>query len=159
MVSFFKTSLQNIIAVQSHSALSQEDTNRLNWLFGNAQLLDATEINERFVGPRREMITPWSTTAVEITQNMGIEGILRIEEYFSADPSQEHDPMLQRVYDQLNQKVFDIDVEPEPIYLIDDIAAYNEQEGLALSQEEIDYLDGVSKKMNRKLTDGEVFGF
>ena len=106
MISFFKTSSQNIIAVQSISALSQEDTNKLNWLFGNAALLDATEINEHFVGPRREMTTPWSTTAVEITQNMGIEGIVRIEEYFSADPSQEHDPMLQRVYDQLNQDVF-----------------------------------------------------
>ena len=159
MISFFKTQSQNIIAVQSGSALSQEDTNKLNWLFGNAKLLDATEINEHFVGPRREMITPWSTSAVEITQNMGIEGILRIEEYFPTNPSYEHDPMLQRVYDQLNQKMFDIDVEPEPIYLIDDIAAYNQQEGLALSQDEIDYLEGVSKKMNRKLTDGEVFGF
>ena len=159
MISFFKTQSQNIIAVQSGSALSQEDTNKLNWLFGNAKLLDATEINEHFVGPRREMITPWSTSAVEITQNMGIEGILRIEEYFATDPSCEHDPMLQRVYEQLNQTVFDIDVEPEPIYLIDDIAAYNQQEGLALSQDEIDYLDGVSVKMNRKLTDGEVFGF
>ena len=159
MISFFKTQSQNIIAVQSGSALSLEDINKLNWLFGNAQLLDATEINEHFVGPRREMITPWSTSAVEITQNMGIEGILRIEEYFATDPSCEHDPMLQRVYEQLNQTVFDIDVEPEPIYLIDDIAAYNQQEGLALSQDEIDYLDGVSVKMNRKLTDGEVFGF
>jgi phosphoribosylformylglycinamidine synthase len=27
------------------------------------------------------MITPWSTNAVEITQNMGIEGIIRIEEF------------------------------------------------------------------------------
>ena len=159
MISFFKTPSHNIIAVQSQAALSQEDINRLNWLFGNAQMVDATKIDEHFVGPRREMITPWSTCAVEITQNMGIEGVLRIEEYFPADPSHEHDPMLQRQYYELNQQIFDIDVEPEPIYQIDDIAEYNKQEGLALSQEEIDYLDGVSKKMNRKLTDGEVFGF
>ena len=159
MISFFKTQSQNIIAVQSHSAFSQEDINKLNWLFGNAEKLDATQIDEHYVGPRREMITPWSTTAVEITQNMGVEGVVRIEEYFLADASKEHDPMLQRVYEKLDQNVFDIDVEPEPIYFIDDIAAYNQQEGLALSQEEIDYLEGVSKKMNRKLTDGEVFGF
>ena len=159
MISFFKTQSQNIIAVQSHSAFSQEDINKLNWLFGNAEKLDATQIDEHYVGPRREMITPWSTTAVEITQNMGVEGVVRIEEYFLADASKEHDPMLQRVYEKLDQNVFDIDVEPEPIYFIDDIAAYNQQGGLALSQEEIDYLEGVSKKMNRKLTDGEVFGF
>lgn len=159
MISFFKTPSQNIIAVQSQSALSQENIDKLNWLFGNAKLVDASYLKDSFVGPRREMITPWSTSAVEITQNMGIEGVLRIEEYFSIDSSYEHDPMLQRVYDELNQQMFDIDIEPEPIYHIDDIASYNQQEGLALSQEEIDYLDGVSKKMNRKLTDSEVFGF
>ena len=159
MISFFKTPSQSIIAVQSQPALSQEDISKLNWLFGNAEMLDATQINEHFVGPRRELITPWSTTAVEITQNMGIEGIVRIEEYFPTDPSEEHDPMLQRVYDELNQQVFDIDIAPEPIYHIDDIAEYNKKEGLALSQDEIDYLDGVSKKLNRKLTDSEVFGF
>ena len=159
MISFFKTPSQNIIAVQSQSALSQENIDKLSWLFGNAKLVDASYLKDSFVGPRREMITPWSTSAVEITQNMGVEGVLRIEEYFSIDSSYEHDPMLQRVYDELNQQLFDIDIEPEPIYHIDDIASYNQQEGLALSQEEIDYLDGVSKKMNRKLTDSEVFGF
>ena len=159
MISFFRTPSQNIIAVQSHSALSQEDISKLNWLFGNAEMLDATQINEHFVGPRREMITPWSTGAVEITQNMGVEGIVRLEEYFPTDPSEDHDPMLQRVYDSLNQQIFDIDIEPEPIYHIDDIAAYNKTEGLALSQDEIDYLNGVSQKMSRKLTDSEVFGF
>ncbi|HZJ80097.1 MAG TPA: phosphoribosylformylglycinamidine synthase, partial [Dysgonamonadaceae bacterium] len=159
MISFFKTPSQNIIAVQSQSALSQENIDKLNWLFGNAKLVDASYLKDSFVGPRREMITPWSTSAVEITQNMGVEGVLRIEEYFPIDSSYEHDPMLQRVYEELNQQLFDIDIEPEPIYHIDDIASYNQQEGLALSQEEIDYLDGVSKKMNRKLTDSEVFGF
>ena len=30
---------------------------------------------------------------------------------------------------------------------------------MALNPEEVDYLEGLSKKLNRKLTDGEVFGF
>jgi phosphoribosylformylglycinamidine synthase len=37
-----------------------------------------------FVGPRAAMITPWSTNAVEITQNMGIKDIIRIEEFTSS---------------------------------------------------------------------------
>lgn len=62
-----------------------------------------------YVGPRREMITPWSTNAVEITQNMGISGILRIEEYFPvASGNAEHDPMLQRIYNGLTQDIFKI---------------------------------------------------
>lgn len=106
------------------------------------------------------MITPWSTNAVEITQNMGLEGISRIEEYFPvANGNAEHDPMLQRMYDGIDQKIFEIDKKPDPIVYIDDIVAYNAQEGLALSDEEVKYLNDLSKKLGRKLTDSEVFGF
>ena len=42
---------------------------------------------------------------------------------------------------------------------IEDIRAYNQQEGLALNEDEISYLEGLSKKLNRRLTDSEVFGF
>ncbi|HBL33306.1 MAG TPA: phosphoribosylformylglycinamidine synthase, partial [Porphyromonadaceae bacterium] len=159
MIAFFRTPSRSMIAVEVPSALSQESIEKLVWLFGEAELLDSTQIDERFIGPRREMITPWSTCAVEITQNMGISGITRIEEYFPAQHDTTYDPMLQRMYDRLDQTIFSIDKKPEPIIYIDDIAAYNEQEGLALSPEEVDYLNGVSAKMNRKLTDSEVFGF
>jgi phosphoribosylformylglycinamidine synthase len=159
MIAFFKTPSRSIVAVEAEPALSQETVAKLIWLFGEAEPLDSTQIDERFIGPRREMITPWSTCAVEITQNMGISGITRIEEYFPAQHDTTYDPMLQRMYDRLDQTIFSIDKKPEPIIYIDDIAAYNEQEGLALSPEEVDYLNGVSAKMNRKLTDSEVFGF
>lgn len=97
---------------------------------------------------------------VEITQNMGLEGISRIEEYFPvANGNAEHDPMLQRMYDGIDQKIFEIDKKPDPIVYIDDIVAYNAQEGLALSEEEVKYLNDLSKKLGRKLTDSEVFGF
>ncbi|MCE6983316.1 hypothetical protein EI534_39415, partial [Pseudomonas frederiksbergensis] len=92
-------------------------------------------------GPRREMITPWSTNAVEITQNMSLTGISRIEEYFPVKSEDaEHDPMLQRMYKGLDQTIFTVNHEPEPIKHVDDIEKYNEEEGLALSPEEIEYL-------------------
>src|SRR5690606_9657944 len=50
-------------------------------------------------------------------------------------------------------------IEPEPIREIDDIAAYNIEEGLSLSDEEVDYLHQLSQRLGRKLTDSEVFGF
>ncbi|MEE3227308.1 MAG: phosphoribosylformylglycinamidine synthase, partial [Bacteroidota bacterium] len=40
-----------------------------------------------------------------------------------------------------------------------DIQAYNEQEGLALSEEEVAYLESVAERIGRPLTDSEVFGF
>ena len=160
MVSFFQTPSKNIIAVQTNSSLNADFIQRLTWAFSGATLLEAENVPGFFVGPRREMITPWSTNAVEITQNMGIDGIIRIEEFFPVDTNDaKHDPMLQRIYDGLNQEVFNIYKQPEPIIEIDDIEAYNKQEGLALSEDEIEYLNEVSKRLNRKLTDSEVFGF
>lgn len=159
MIVFFRTASRRIIAVETSMPFSEESGQRLKWLFGNAEMLDSAEIDERFIGPRREMITPWSTCAVEITQNMGIKGVTRIEEFIPANDDGEYDPMLQHMYEKLDQKIYTIDKVPDPIIYIDDIAAYNEKEGLALSDEEIAYLNALSKKMNRKLTDSEVFGF
>ncbi len=159
MVSFFLNSAKNIIAVETSSPIESSDIQKLKWLFDEAQLVESTEIQGHFVGPRKEMVTPWSTNAVEITQNMGITGIIRIEEYFSAEQDSKYDPMLQQSYNGLGQTLFTIDKKPDPILEIDDIAAYNAKEGLALSSEEIDYLNGLSAKLNRKLTDSEVFGF
>ncbi|MDR3251395.1 MAG: phosphoribosylformylglycinamidine synthase [Tannerella sp.] len=160
MIYFFQSSSKATLAVESASELSPVDTDKLVWLFSGAKPVKSHDIEGRYVGPRREMITPWSTNAVEITQNMGLTGISRIEEYFPA-PSGEakYDPMLQHVYDGLGQNIFSVDKKPDPIVYIDDIAVYNREEGLALSSEEVNYLNGVGKKLDRKLTDSEVFGF
>lgn len=160
MVSFFQSPSKNIIAVQSSQILSAEYLSRLVWAFSEANLLETQTVSGFFVGPRREMVTPWSTNAVEITQNMGIEGIIRIEEYFPVSSKDAaHDPMLQHIYEGLNQEIFTINKQPDPIIEIEDIASYNKQEGLALSDDEIEYLNEVSTRLGRKLTDGEVFGF
>ncbi|TKG91552.1 phosphoribosylformylglycinamidine synthase [Puteibacter caeruleilacunae] len=160
MILFFQGNNGNIISVDSRQNLSNDDISKLVWLFGDARQIDSAELEGWFVGPRKEMITPWSTNAVEITQNMGIDGIFRIEEYFQVESEDaKFDPMLQAMYHNLDQDLFKIDKEPEEILYINDIAAYNEQEGLALSSDEITYLEEVAEKLGRKLTDSEVFGF
>ena len=160
MILFFKPPSGNIIAVSAGKELSPDELKRLSWLFGNAGFLGTEKVEGTFIGPRREMITPWSTNAVEITQNMAVTGIGRIEEYApAAGDNPAHDPMLQRVYHGLDQEIFTVHHEPEPVREIDDIAAYNVQEGLALSAEEVAYLENLSHNLGRKLTDGEVFGF
>ena len=160
MILFFKTPQQSIIATQVDHQLNQEEVKELCWLYGEAELLGDETLEGYFVGPRREMVTPWSTNAVEITQNMGLSGILRIEEYFPAvSEDAEHDEMLQRMYKGLNQDIFTINIQPEPIKHVDNLEEYNEQEGLALSPEEIEYLHGLEKQNGRPLTDSEIFGF
>ena len=149
-----------VYAVHYKESENPLDVSKLEWLFSGAKKVQSDSLESFFVGPRREMITPWSTNAVEITQNMGISGILRIEEFTRVeDEKAAFDPMLQAFYKGLNQDTFTIDKKPDPIVYIEDIRAYNQQEGLALNEDEISYLEGLSKKLNRRLTDSEVFGF
>ena len=160
MIRFFQTPQKSVIATEIDHALSEQEIKELTWLYGEATLLDADKLDGFFVGPRREMVTPWSTNAVEITQNMGLKGISRIEEYFPvASQDTDHDPMLQRMYNGLNQSIFTINIKPEPIKYVDNLEEYNEKEGLALSPEEIEYLHGLEKQNGRPLTDSEIFGF
>ena len=160
MILFFRTPQKSVIATQVDHQLSSEEIHELSWLFGNAALENASTLEGWYVGPRREMITPWSTNAVEITQNMNLHGIARIEEYFPVSGEDaEHDPMLQRMYNGLNQDIFTVNIEPAAIQYVEDLESYNEAEGLALSPAEIEYLHGVEKQLGRQLTDSEVFGF
>lgn len=158
--SFFRTPSQSVIATEADHQLNNEEIKELCWLYGDATLVEDNCLSGYFVGPRREMITPWSTNAVEITQNMNLNGISRIEEYFPVSSKDaDHDPMLQRMYDGLDQSIFTVDHKPEPIKHVDNLEEYNEQEGLALSPEEIEYLHKIEKELGRPLTDSEIFGF
>ena len=151
---FFRTSGLSVIATQVDHQLTQEEIDKLCWLYDGATLIDTPTLEGNFVGPRREMITPWSTNAVEITQNMALCGISRIEEYFGVDSDEpDYDPMLQRLYKGLDQDIFTVNIQPAPIQIIENLEEYNEQEGLALSPEEIEYLHKVEGQLGRKLTD------
>ncbi len=160
MILFFGDASEKIFAVQTPAALPPEDVQKLTWLFGNQPLIEAKAIDGPFIGPRAAMISPWSTNAVDITQNMGIRSLQRIEEFVKiSEGDHGFDPMLTQRFEVLDQRVYAIDVVPEPIKEIDDIQAYNEAEGLALSMEEVHYLEGVATRIGRPLTDSEVFGF
>ncbi len=159
MIHFFSHSTGSVYAVQIDAPLSEESIQKLTWLFGNSQSLSDTELSAKYLGPRAAMITPWSTNAVEITQNMGISGIVRIELFEFHDGGHGFDPMISQVYDGLDQNIYTISVTPEAVLQITDIAAFNQQEGLSLSDEEVKYLENLAAKLERPLTDSEVFGF
>ncbi len=160
MIHFFGNVNSEVFAVQTAEELSAETISKLTWLFANQPKIEQASIDAFFIGPRAAMITPWSTNAVEITQNMGIDGIVRIEAFKAVtEDYSAFDPMISEKYSGLHQDIFTIDIQPAPILIIEDITAYNQQEGLALNAEEIEYLEGISKKIGRPLTDSEVFGF
>ena len=159
MISFFQTNHKTIYAVQSEKIIPIEGISKLEWLFGNAKLVSEEKIKNNYIGPRAAMVSPWSTNAVEITQNMGLESINRIEKYMLEDSISNFDPMLNQRFKTLSQDLFEINIVPEEISYIENIDKYNAKEGLSLNLEEIDYLNNVSKEIGRKLTDSEIFGF
>jgi len=160
MILFFITPQKSVVATEVDHKLTNDEVNELSWLYGEAKLAEGDKLEGYFVGPRREMVTPWSTNAVEITQNMSLKGISRIEEYFPVSSKDaDHDPMLQRMYDGLDQQIFTVNHQPEPIKHVENLEEYNEQEGLALSKEEIEYLHKIEGELKRPLTDSEIFGF
>ena len=169
MIHFFENQSKTIFVVhtseselaeQMQNEIAIEDISKLNWLFADSNKIEKSVLTDFFVGPRATMVTPWSTNAVEITQNMGISGIIRIEEFQRVAPDfTDFDPMLSQKYTELNQEIFTINIKPEAIINIDDIAAYNQSEGLSLSPDEVEYLDNLATKLGRKLTDSEIFAF
>ncbi len=160
MIHFFGDVATKVFAVQTAQEIAPKDIEKLTWLFGNQPKINMASLDAFFVGPRAAMVTPWSTNATEITQNMGIEGIIRIEEFHVVEEAHtDYDPMLLQKYDGLDQNIYTISITPEPILEIEDIAGYNAQEGLALNEDEVGYLENLSQKLGRKLTDSEVFGF
>ena len=159
MIYFFGLPQEDIFAVETKKSLSAEAKQKLQWLFGDLPSIDPKNLSGSFFGPRATMITPWSTNAVEITQNMGIEGISRIEKYTPEAKSNVIDYMLVQNFKGLNDQIFETEITPEKVNLIDNIAEFNTKEGLALNEDEVDYLEALSKQLKRQLTDSEVFGF
>ncbi|MDC0593186.1 phosphoribosylformylglycinamidine synthase [Flavobacteriaceae bacterium] len=158
MILYFKDKFETIFAVDSSIELNEIDLKKLEWLFV-AKHINKSSINSNFIGPKKTMISPWSTNAVEISENMAISGILRIEKFTPKKSDNDFDPMLSEEYPILDQKLFKTSVSPKPIIEIEDISDYNLKQGLALNKEEINYLNELSNKLERKLTDSEVFGF
>jgi phosphoribosylformylglycinamidine synthase len=160
MIVFYQVTPKSYYALKLKAPLGAADREKLSWLFGDCEPVPGEMLPGSFIGPRREMITPWSTNAVEITRNMGIRGVERIESFMlTGDAEAPFDPMLQERYQNLDQQLFTVSRKPEPVTFIHDISAYNKSEGLALSDDEIEYLEEVSHKIRRKLTDSEVYGF
>ncbi len=158
MLTFFRKDSERLVyVIKSQKPLGNADIEKFRWLFNGYDEVSTSKIEGKFIGPRREMVTPWSTNAVEITLNMGIQNLERIEVFRPDDGK--IDPMLETRYNGLEPNIFDQNREPEPIKSIDKIEEYNEQQGLALNFEEVRFLKYISKKIGRKLTDSEIFGF
>lgn len=156
----FFAAADTVYLVQSRIPLTAAEQETLTWALQAKPLTEQT-VKGTYVGPRKEMISPWSSNAADIAHNMGIASVTRIESFRKAEDA-EHpvfDPMLEMVYRGLHTDALTITDEPQPDAFVEDIRKTNADEGLALSDGEIEFLEAACKKLGRKLTDSELYGF
>ena len=112
MILFFGDTSVQVFAVKCSDTIPHPQIEKLSWLFGNQPQLEAPTVFGDFYGPRATIVTPWSTNAVEISQNMGIQGIERIEFFEAKDLVKNADPMLVTSYKSLTQSLFYVEILP-----------------------------------------------
>jgi phosphoribosylformylglycinamidine synthase len=124
--------------------------------------------------PRPGTISPWSSKATDIARNCGLAGVLRIERgvaySLEIDGAAErsglgallHDRMTETVLDSLDdaQQLFR-HVAPRPLERVPRgaLREANLRLGLALSEDEIDYLAAAFDSLGRDPTDAELTMF
>ncbi len=122
------------------------------------------------VVPRLGTLSPWSSKASDIARNCGLASVKRIERgtafYLDSDhpgiAALLHDRMTQTVLRSFDEaaKLFE-QVAPRPLGFvrIGQLAKANRDLGLALSDEEIEYLERAYRALGRDPTDAELTMF
>jgi len=136
----------------------------------------------QLVVPRPGTISPWSSKATDIARNCGLDAITRLERgvvYYieSSEPLSDtqltsigatlHDRMVEVVFDQLDQsKALFRHEQPRPMTRVEILSggrpaleAANLSLGLALADDEIDYLVDAFKELGRDPNDVELMMF
>ena len=169
--------------VELEAPLNADETARLKDLLGIPATLPAPPAGRLLlVTPRLGTISPWSSKATDIAKNCGFAAVKRIERavaYHVAFPVSgevaRESALAARLHDRMTESVLDsIDaaralfhhVAPQPLASIDlqgggrtALMAANVELGLALSEDEIDYLMENFGRLGRNPTDVELMMF
>jgi len=145
--------------------------------YGSTQSGVAVAGKRLLVVPRSGTISPWSSKATEIAQRCGLCDVKRIErgiEYTLAVEEPLSAAVKALLHDRMTQTVLDGDIEPElfalhqpkPLLNVaiieqgrDALVAANTELGMALSDDEIDYLTESFQTLGRNPTDVELMMF
>jgi phosphoribosylformylglycinamidine synthase len=155
--------------VETEAELSADEQRLLERLLDDGSPRAPAAAGELYlVVPRLGTISPWSSKASDIARNCGLSRVKRIErgtafhvEGARADPAPLlHDRMTQTVLRSFDEaaKLFE-HVPPRPLQYVSDIRKANRDLGLALSEDEIEYLERAYRSLGRDPTDAELTMF
>ncbi|MCY4419578.1 MAG: phosphoribosylformylglycinamidine synthase [Cytophagales bacterium] len=155
-----KNKTPELFQIRTHRELGNSELNLLSAVLGARPCSRSRVLENKWIGPRRGMSSPWSTHVREIFQGISsLSGVVHVEKFLGMDPVGVQDSLLEDVYE--GEEIFEIDelVSPSSVLWVEDISEYVLSEGLSLSEREISYLEGLSRRLGRPLTDTELFGF
>jgi len=163
--------------VALNAPLAAADLERLQDLLGAHPAGRAPAGTLKLVTPRLGTISPWSSKATEIARQCGFAMVARIERgtAFHLDGGVDAAAALPLLHDRMTESVLDaIDAAealfrhyaPQPLASVDVVGggrsalvAANGEMGLALSDDEIDYLADAFTQAGRNPTDVELMMF
>lgn len=167
--------------IEAEGPLDDTTTERAFALLSAQQHFDASNDGGFFVTPRKGTISPWSSKATDIFHNCALHAVARVERgiHFQITTNSGlvlgieelgfallalHDRMTEAVYDDVSD--FFRHFEPAPLRRVPLMAEgpesfykANIDWGLAMSDQEIDYLVKAYQKMERDPTDAELVMF
>ncbi|MDP2134887.1 MAG: phosphoribosylformylglycinamidine synthase, partial [Sulfuritalea sp.] len=165
--------------IECPAPLNADETARLKDLLGVPTTLPPAPAGKLLlVTPRLGTISPWSSKATDIAKNCGFAAVKRIERgtafHVSGKVTQES-ALAARLHDRMTESVLDSvaaaqalfhHVAPQPLTSIDllgggrtALVVANRELGLALSEDEIDYLVENFGRLGRNPTDVELMMF
>lgn len=147
----------------------------------DCQLSEATDPDSILISPRPGTISPWSSKATDILHNCGLVTVSRVERgiryRFSGVPREGASgvslaPLLPLIHDRMTEAIIDdpavlfVRVAPRPLQTVGLLAQgraalvdANQRWGLALSDEELDYLSDTYQRLERDPSDVELVMF
>ncbi|MBF6058290.1 phosphoribosylformylglycinamidine synthase [Thiomicrorhabdus heinhorstiae] len=172
---------QFVYFVDTSADLNADEIARLNTLLNKDAADKSGELgaDSCIVTPRIGTISPWSSKATDITHTCGIDTVLRIERgivyHFSGAKAEDKSALEAVVHDRMMETVsHDFDSlenlfshqSPKPMTTVDvlgggrdALALANKEMGLALSDDEIDYLIDAFNGLGRNPVDAELMMF
>jgi phosphoribosylformylglycinamidine synthase len=177
-----KITAQYLYLIEIEHPLSQSEEGQLCTLLPQCQPFQSAGFQNRLVIPRPGTISPWSSKATDIAQVCGLSAVKRIERgvlwHFIAEPAFEYSQLTrfdELIHDRMTETVLSDIKEADalfrqsakrPLQIINikeagkqALIEANQEQGLALSEEEIDYLFINFNHLQRNPTDVELMMF
>ena len=172
--------------VDGLDAISKEELDRLNALLTYGDPFTGSEKGDEYVVvPRIGTISPWASKATDIVHNCGMNDIKRVERGISyrilrpkkgAPLSEDvRQQLMDKLHDRMTEMVLEKrkdakalfqELEAKPLEYVDVVSGgkdalvkANGELGLALSDDEIDYLFDAFSRVGRNPTDVELMMF